>query len=101
MAFHSRKFEPVEINYEIHDKELLAIVDSFQQWHHFLEGLSQQIIVYNDQKNLTYFQSAQVLSCRQAHWAQFLTRFHFGILYRPGTQQGKEDALSQHSYIEL
>ena len=31
VAFHSRKFEAAEINYEIHDKELLAIVDSFQQ----------------------------------------------------------------------
>jgi hypothetical protein len=31
IAFHSRKFEVVEINYEIHDKELLAIVDSFEQ----------------------------------------------------------------------
>ena len=47
VAFHSRKFEVAEINYEIHDKELLAIVDSFQQWPHFLEGSSQQIIVYN------------------------------------------------------
>jgi hypothetical protein len=31
-AFHSRKFSPAEINYEIHDKELLAIVDSFKTW---------------------------------------------------------------------
>jgi hypothetical protein len=38
VAFHSRKFKAAEINYEIHDKELLAIVDSFQQWRHFLEG---------------------------------------------------------------
>ena len=32
IAFHSRKFEVAEINYEIHDKELLAFVDSFQEW---------------------------------------------------------------------
>jgi hypothetical protein len=31
-AFHSRKFSPAEINYEIHDKELLAIVDYFKAW---------------------------------------------------------------------
>ena len=31
VAFHSRTFDAVEINYEIHDKELLAIVDSFVQ----------------------------------------------------------------------
>ena len=45
VAFHSRKFEAAEINYEIHDKELLAIVDSLQQGRHFLEGFSQQILV--------------------------------------------------------
>ena len=32
MVFHLRKFDIAEINYEIHDKELLAIVDSFAQW---------------------------------------------------------------------
>jgi hypothetical protein len=31
-TFHSRKFSPAEINYEIHDKELLAIVDCFKAW---------------------------------------------------------------------
>ena len=62
VAFHSRKFESAEINYEIHDKELLAIVDSFEQWRHFLEGSPHQIIVYNDHKNLTYFQNARVLN---------------------------------------
>ena len=101
VAFHSRKFEAAEINYEIHDKELLAIVDSFQQWRHFLEGSSQQIIVYNDHKNLTYFQNARVLSRRQARWAQFLTHFDFIIIYRLGMQQGKADALSRRSYMEL
>ena len=38
VAFHSRKFSAAEINYEIHDKELLVIVDSFQEWRHLLEG---------------------------------------------------------------
>ena len=65
-AFHSRKFEAVKINYEIHDKELLPIVDSFEQWRHLLEGSPHQIIVYNDHKNLTYFQTSRELSRRQA-----------------------------------
>jgi hypothetical protein len=30
VAFHSRKFSPAEINYKIHDKELLTIVDAFK-----------------------------------------------------------------------
>ena len=32
IAFYSRKFTPPELNYEIHDKELLAIVEAFQQY---------------------------------------------------------------------
>jgi hypothetical protein len=36
--FHSRKFSPIEINYKIHDKELLAIVDGFEEWRHLFEG---------------------------------------------------------------
>ena len=62
MAFQSRKFDATEINYEIHDKELLAIVDSFTQWRHFLEGSSHQVTVFSDHKNLAYFQNARVLN---------------------------------------
>ena len=41
--------------------ELLAIVDSFKQWCHFLEGLPHQIIVYNNHKNLKYFQNVMII----------------------------------------
>jgi len=40
VAFHSRKFQPMEINYEIHDKELLAIVDTFKHWRCYCEGVA-------------------------------------------------------------
>jgi hypothetical protein len=55
VALHSHKFDAAEINYEINDKELLAIVDSFVQWQHFLEGSPHQVIVFSDHKNLSYF----------------------------------------------
>ena len=95
VSFHFHKFEPAEINNEIHGKEFLTIVDSFGQWRHLLEGSSQQIIVYHDHKNLTYFQKARVSSRRQARWSHFLSHFDFVITYRPGAQQGKADALSR------
>ena len=101
LAFHSRKFDAAEINYEIHDKELLAIVDSFAQWRHFLEGSPHQVTVFSDHKNLAYFQNARVLNRRQARWAQFLTRFDFKITYPLGKQQGKAYALSRRSYLTL
>ena len=43
VAFYSKKFSTAEINYEIHDKELLAIVDSFQEWRHFMKDASHQV----------------------------------------------------------
>jgi hypothetical protein len=36
IAYHSRKCSPAEINYEIQDKELLAVVDSFKIWRKYL-----------------------------------------------------------------
>jgi hypothetical protein len=99
VAFYSRKFTAPEINYEIHDKELLAIVAFFEVWCHFLEGAQYQIIVYTDHKNLEYFMSAKVLNGRQARWNMSLSRFDFVITYRPGNQQGKSDALSRCSYL--
>jgi len=67
ITFHSKKFNVVEINYEIHIKELLAIVDCFQEWHHLFEGVAYQVIVYIDHKNLEYFMSTRVLNCHQVH----------------------------------
>jgi hypothetical protein len=55
ITFHSRKFTTPKISYEIRDKELLAIVDSFQEWRHFLEGAVHLITIYTDYKNLEYF----------------------------------------------
>ena len=98
ITFHSRKFTVAEINYKIHDKELLAIVDSFQEWRYFLKGIIHPIIIYTNHKDLEYFMSARVLNQRQAHWSISLSRFNFIITYYPSSQQGQSDALSRYSY---
>ena len=38
IAFFSKSLSPVEWNYEIHDKEMLAIIRALEEWRHFLEG---------------------------------------------------------------
>jgi hypothetical protein len=97
VAFHSRKFTPAEINYEIHDKELLAIVDAFKHWRRYCEGALHQVQVFSDHQNLEYFTTTKVLNRRQARWAQELAGIDFKIYYRPGSQNGKPDALSRRS----
>ena len=101
MAFHSWKFQPAEINYEIHDKELLAIVDELKHWRRYCEGATHQIQVFSDHQNLEYFTTTKVLNRRQARWAQELARINFQIYYQPGTQNGKRDALSRRSEYRL
>ena len=95
VAYYSRKFSAAEINYDVYDKELLAIITAFEQWRHYLDGAQHTITVFCDHRNLQYFASSWVLNRRQARWSLFLADFDFVISYRPGTQQGKPDALSR------
>jgi hypothetical protein len=62
IGFRFCKLSPIKINYEIHDKELLAIVDAFEEWRHLLEGPQHEIIVYSYHKNILYFMMARVLN---------------------------------------
>jgi len=68
VAFHSRKFQPAEVNYEIHDKELLAVVNAFKHWRRYCEGATNQVQVYSDHQNLEYFTTTKVLNRQQAQW---------------------------------
>ncbi|KAG9590724.1 hypothetical protein KCU77_g7839, partial [Aureobasidium melanogenum] len=86
VAFFSRKHNPAECNYEIYDKELMAIVRAFETWRPELEGSSSLVKVITDHKNLEYFTTTKQLSQRQARWSEFLSRFDFKIIYRPGKQ---------------
>jgi hypothetical protein len=84
-VFHSRKFSPAEINYEIHDKELLTIVDCFKAWQRYLEGSLHTVHVFIDYKNLEDFMTTKVLNRRQVYGAQELASIDFKIFYRKGT----------------
>ena len=97
VAFFSKKHSPAECNYEIYDKELLAIIRCFEEWRPELESTAFPIQVLSDHKNLEYFMSTKLLNRRQARWSEFLSRFNFQIKYRPGKANGKPDALTRRS----
>jgi len=85
----------VEQNYEIHNKEMLAIICALEEWRHFLEGARHLVEIWMDHKNLEYFITAKKLNCRQARWSLYLARFDFKLVHCPGRFMGKPDALSQ------
>ncbi len=72
-------------NYNIHNKELLAIIWALESWKHYLEGASYPVDIITNHKNLKYFTNLQKLSYLQAQWALFLTRFNYILTHKPGT----------------
>jgi hypothetical protein len=50
-------------------------MDAFEKWHHLLEGVQHEIIVYSNHKNLYYFMTTRVLNGCQTQWALSLSRF--------------------------
>jgi hypothetical protein len=86
IAYWSRKMIDAETRYETHDAELLAIVESFKHWRHYLEGSTYPVVVLSDHANLRYFMSTKDLSRRQARWAEKLAAFDFVIEHRPGAK---------------
>ncbi|KAK3506598.1 hypothetical protein QTP70_010865 [Hemibagrus guttatus] len=94
-AFYSRKLNPAEVNYDIGNRELLAIKLALEEWRPWLEGAKHPFMVLTDHKNLEYLWDAKRLNPCQARWALFFTRFNFTISYRPGSKNVKADALSR------
>ena len=63
VAFYSKSLSPVEQNYKIHNKEMLAIIHALEEWRHFLEGARHPVEIWMDHKNLEYFMTAKKLNC--------------------------------------
>jgi len=63
VAFHSRTFSAPKLNYNVHDKELLAIFKVFKIWRHYLEESASPINIVTDHKNLEYFSTTKILTC--------------------------------------
>jgi len=97
VAFYSKSLSSVEWNYEIHDKEMLAIIHALEEWRHFLEGATHLVEIWTNHKNLEYFMMAKKLNRYQAHWSLHLARFNFLLHHCPGHTMGKPDTLSRRA----
>ena len=83
VAYYSKKHSPAECNYDIYDKELMAIIKALEEWRPECEGAAYPLQLITDHKNLEYFMTKKLLNRRQARWSEFLTRFDYEIVYRP------------------
>jgi hypothetical protein len=95
VSFISRKLSQAELNYDVFDKEMLAIVFSLRKWRYFLQGAEHKTIIYSDHQNLTSFKTAVSLNRRHARWAEELQSDSLDLFYRKGTSNQKADKLSR------
>ena len=93
IAFHSRKLNEHELNYPVHEKEALAIVDALKTWKQYVEG--SEGVVFTDHAALAHFKTQPVLTRRQTRWAQILATYDCDIRYIPGEKNRVADALSR------
>ncbi|SJL14660.1 uncharacterized protein ARMOST_18125 [Armillaria ostoyae] len=97
VAFMSKALTATERNYEIYDKELLAIMLALSEWRHYLMGALEDVEIWTDHQNLQYFRKPQKLNRRQARWVTKLAEYHFILKHKPGTANVKADLLSRRS----
>ena len=100
VAFYSRKCSAAECNYDVPDREMLAVVESMRHWRHYLEGSHHPVQVYSDHKNLEPFMSTKVLNRRQARWAELLAGYDFVLVHLPGIKNPADGPSRRPDYAQ-
>jgi len=85
----------IEKNYEIYDKEMLAVIRYLEVWRHYLKGAKLEFEIWIDHKNLQYFMTSQKLNQRQVRWALYILWFNCTLKHVPEKSMGKANRLSR------
>ena len=93
-SYLSQLFSPTEWNYDIYDRELLAVIRGLKTWKHYLRGSPFLVKVFTDHKNLLYFKEPQKLNRRQARWMLDISDYDLKLIHVPGWELAGCDALS-------
>ena len=97
VAYRSKTMSKAQWNYDIHDKELLAIMQAFGEWRQYCEGAKYAVEILTDNKNLVPFTMTKELNGRQIQWSKEFANLDINIKYRPGLAGGKPNALTRRS----
>ena len=101
ISFISKTFSPTEHNYEIYDRELLAIIHALTEWRHYIQGSSHMTTVLSDHKNLTYYHEAQKLNWQQARWSLYLSEYDIKLVHTPGHKMIQSDTDEQSGALHM
>ena len=92
VAYRSQSMSKEERNYKTYNSEMLGLIHALEDWRHFLEGISFEVIM--NHKNMEWWATMRDLNRRQARWSLYLSCFDFKITYRKGESM-QADTLSR------
>jgi len=93
IAYKSCKLNSMELNYLVHEKELLAVIHALKVWRHYLLGVKFKI--ETDHQTLKYLSTQPNLSRRQSRWVELMQQYDFDIEYIKGKENVVANALSR------
>jgi hypothetical protein len=96
VAFESSVLRGAELNYPVHEKELLAIVCALKKWRSDLLG--SNFFVYTNHRTLLNFDTQKDLSRHQARWQEYMSQFEMTSVYIKGEDNCVADGLSRQSH---
>ena len=99
VVYYSKKLTPLELNYDIYNKELLAIVTALKEQRVFLQEIIELFIIKTNYKNLTGFLTTKKLNQRQVRQVEILIEYYFEIKHVKGTDNIKADILSRKAEL--
>ena len=95
IAYYSATFTQTERNYDIYERELLAVMKALAHWRQYLGWTKEPFVIMTDHANLQYWKSPKNLNRRTARWQADLQEYDYEIRHIPGKDNIPPDALSR------
>ena len=95
VGYFSKTLIPAKHNYDVYNRELLALVCALENWRHLLLGAKHQVEVFMDHEGLTKYRHAQTISRRVARYLPVLWEYNILIKHQAGSANKVADALLQ------
>ena len=95
IAYYSTTFTPTERNYDIYERELLAVIKALDHWRPHLAATEEPVTVLTDHANLTFWKNPRKVNRRVARWFSFLQDYNLVIKHVPGKLHAGPDMLSR------
>ena len=95
IAYYSATFTPMEQNYDIYERELLAVIKALEHWRPHLAATEDPVTVLTDHTNLTFWKNPRKVNRQVARWFSFLQDYNLVIKHVPGKLHAGPDMLSR------